>query len=187
MAISPQAPDPAHSDAREPRRGFLARIGATLIGALIVIVPAASSLAVLLDPLRRRSNGGRFLRVAPLAAVPDDGAVRQFPVIAERIDAWNRTTEPVGAVYLRRAEGAQEPECFSAICPHAGCFVAYDGESGTFKCPCHNSSYTVEGTIISPSPSPRPMDTLECKVVGDEILVKYENFYTGRADKVVKQ
>jgi Rieske Fe-S protein len=186
MATASHNPSPGAADPLATRRGFLARAGSVVIGTFIVLVPAASSLAVLLDPLRRRANGGQFLPVAPLGAVPDDGTVCSFPVIAERVDAWNRTTEPVGAVYLRRAAGAQVPQCLSAICPHAGCFVAYDGESGTFKCPCHNSSFTAEGAIISPSPSPRPMDTLECKVVGDEILVKYENFYTGRAEKVVK-
>ena len=31
------------------------------------------------------------------------------------------------------------------------------------------------------------MDTLECKVDEQEILVKFENFYTGKTEKVVKQ
>ena len=187
MATSPPQPaTPARESAAVGRRGFIARLGAIAIGALILVVPAAASLAVFFDPLRRKSNGGQFLRVAPLEAVPDDGAVRQFPVIAERVDAWNLSTEPIGAVYLRRTAG-RPPECLSATCPHAGCFVAYDGETNTFKCPCHNSSYTVEGAIIEPSPSPRPMDRLACKVEQGEILVKFENFYTGTAEKIVKQ
>ncbi|MEX0676447.1 MAG: Rieske (2Fe-2S) protein [Pirellulales bacterium] len=170
------------------RRGFFARVGAILIGAIIVVVPAASSLAVFFDPLRRKANNGsKFIKVAPLDAVPDDGVVRQFPVIAEHVDAWNRSTEPVGAVYLRRPEGQAVPECLTATCPHAGCFVAFDSQTNTFKCPCHNSSFEVDGTLIAPSPSPRAMDALDCRVVGDEILVKYENFYTGKAEKVVKQ
>ena len=190
MATSSHSPgtgEAADSAALE-RRGFFARVWAILIGALIVLVPAASALAVFFDPLRRKaSNPGKFIKVAPLDAVPDDGVVRQFPVIAERVDAWNRSTEPVGAVYLRRSEGQAVPECLTATCPHAGCFVAFDSETNTFKCPCHNSSFEVDGALIPLSPSPRAMDTLDCKVVGDEILVKYENFYTGKAEKVVKQ
>jgi Rieske Fe-S protein len=143
-------------------------------------------VAVLLDPLRRNGRQGKFLRVAPVSAVPDDGVPRQFPVIAERVDAWNRSLEPVGAVYLRRQPGAPEPECLSATCPHAGCFVAYDGEAKTFKCPCHNSSFAPDGAIIEPSPSPRAMDSLACKIDGDEVLVKFENFYSGKAEKIVK-
>ncbi len=181
---------PAASDAAEgatfERRGFFARVWAILIGAFVVLVPVASGLAVFLDPLRRKSNGGKFLRVAPLDAVPDDGVVRQFPVIAAHVDAWNGATVPVGAVYLRRSKGQPTPECLTATCPHAGCFVAYDSQTDTFKCPCHNSSFTAEGAIIEPSPTPRPMDSLDCKVEQDEILVKFENFYSGKADKIVK-
>ena len=42
------------------------------------------------------------------------------------------------------------------------------------------------GQIIPPSPSPRAMDTLQCKVQQQEILVKFENFYTGKTEKVAK-
>ena len=31
------------------------------------------------------------------------------------------------------------------------------------------------------SPSPRGLDTLKCKLQGDVVMVKYENFYTGKA------
>jgi quinol---cytochrome c reductase iron-sulfur subunit, bacillus type len=170
------------------RRGFLARSCAVVIGAVVVLVPGATGLAVFLDPLRRRNgNGGKFIPVATLDAVPDDGVVRQFPVIAEHVDAWNQSREPIGAVYLRRNPGQEAPECLSATCPHAGCFVAFDDQTSTFKCPCHNSSFAPDGAIISPSPSPRAMDTLACKVRQDEILVQYENFYTGKTEKIVKQ
>lgn len=180
---APKQPAPVEAD---ERRGFIAKLAAVAIGGLVALVPAASGLAVFLDPLRKRSKDAAFLPVAPLAAVPDDGVPRQFPVIAERVDAWNQSTQPIGAVYLRRLPGQAQPECLSATCPHAGCFVAYDGTTDTFKCPCHNSSFAVDGAIIEPSPSPRAMDSLSCEVNQDEILVKYENFYTGKADKVVK-
>jgi Rieske Fe-S protein len=168
------------------RRSFLTKVWAVVIGGFIMVVPAASGLAVFLDPLRRKSKAASLIPVAPLAAVPDDGIPRQFPVVAERVDAWNESTQPIGAVYLRRKPGEAVPECLTATCPHAGCFVAYDGPTNTFKCPCHNSSFAVDGAIIEPSPSPRAMDTLECEVNQEEILVKFENFYTGKADKVVK-
>lgn len=179
---SPQNPSQPHE-----RRGFFTAAAAVVIGGFVALFPAASGLAVFLDPLRRRGSGGTFLRVASLSAVPADGVPRQFPVVTERVDAWNRSLEPIGAVYLRRNEGQETPECLTATCPHAGCFVAYDGTSHTFKCPCHNSSFALDGAIIEPSPSPRAMDTLECKVDRDEVLVKFENFYTGKHDKIVKE
>ena len=171
----------------DERRGFMTKTAAVILGGLVALVPAATGLAVFLDPLRRKAKGATFIPVAPLGAVPDDGIPRQFPVVAEHIDAWNQSTQPIGAVYLRRLPGEAKPECLTATCPHAGCFVAYDGATNTFKCPCHNSSFAVDGAIIEPSPSPRAMDTLPCEVEADEILVKFENFYTGKADKVIKQ
>lgn len=155
-------------------------------GGLALLVPLISGLVVFLDPLRRASGGGRWISVAPLASVPDDGVPHEFPVIAQRVDAWNRSLEPIGAVYLRRQSGADQVECLTATCPHAGCFVNFDEQSGTFKCPCHNSNFAVDGAIIPPSPSPRAMDSLECQVRSAEIVVKFEDFYSGRADKVVK-
>ncbi len=172
--------------AGEPRREFLVRAGAVVCGALATLVPALAGLAVFLDPLRRRGAQAALVRVASLEALPDDGIPRQFPVVAERVDAWNRSLEPIGAVYLRRVPGSEQPECWTATCPHAGCFVDFDQATDSFKCPCHNSSFTVDGQIIQPSPSPRAMDSLECKVEGQEVLVRFENFYTGRSEKIAK-
>jgi Rieske Fe-S protein len=121
-----------------------------------------------------------------LSAIPDDGVPREFPIVAERVDAWNRSLEPIGAVYLRRQPGEAKIECLTATCPHAGCFVNFDAQTKTFMCPCHNSRFAVDGAIIQPSPSPRPMDSLECEVASDQVLVKFEDFYSGKAEKVVK-
>lgn len=185
MAKPPQPAVKPGDDAQE-RRTFFTKVAAVVIGGFVALVPAATGLAVFLDPLRKRSKDAAMLPVAPLGAVPDDGIPRQFPVVAEHIDAWTQSQQPIGAVYLRRLPGQEKPECLSATCPHAGCFVAYDQPTDTFKCPCHNSSFAVDGAIIEPSPSPRAMDTLESEISGGEILVKYENFYTGKAEKIVK-
>jgi len=185
----PRAEHPSHHPPAEltERRGFFYKSTAVLLGGLVGFVPLVSGLAVFLSPLKRKREGAGFLRVASLEAVPDDGIPRQFPIVAQHVDAWTQSVEPIGAVYLRRAKGEAKPECLTATCPHAGCFVAYDGTSDTFKCPCHNSSFTVEGAIIEPSPSPRGMDPLPCQVESQEILVKFENFYTGKAERIVKQ
>ena len=106
------------------RRGFLTRTGAIVAAGIAGLVPIFSGLIVFFDPLRRNGHAGKFIRVATLDAVPDDGIPRQFPVIARRVDAWNDSLEPVGAVYLRRTQGQETPECWTATCPHAGCFVA---------------------------------------------------------------
>lgn len=169
-----------------PRRNFLVRAAAIAIGAVLGLVPLASGLAVVFDPLRRKRAKGQLIRVASLDALPDDGVPRQFAVVAESIDTWTRDVEPIGAVYLRRAPGAETPECLTAECPHAGCFVGYDPSVNKFKCPCHNSTFEVDGQTVPPCASPRAMDSLECEVQKNQVLVKFERFYSGIAEKVAK-
>ena len=183
-------PSTAHAPSHEAaqsgdRRGFLAGVIGTLLG----LFPFGAGLAVLFDPLRRRSQSNGFLRVATLDSVPDDGMARQFPVIADRKDAWNNyLNEPVGAVYLRRKQGSQVVEALNAICPHAGCFVDFNMDAGEFQCPCHNSSFSADGVRIDPDncPSPRDMDSLLVESKERAVWVEFKDFVIGSPDKEEK-
>ena len=183
-----QSARPEHPAASESRRGFLAKVAAVACGGLATLAPVAAGLWTFLDPLRRKGAAATFLPVTELSAVPDDGVPRQFAVVAERIDAWTGfAREPIGAVYLRREEGSTEVEALSATCPHAGCFIELEGNARGFRCPCHNSQFSLDGGILEPSPSPRVMDSLECRVgPKGEVAVKWENFYSGIAGKVAR-
>lgn len=141
---------------------------------------------VLTDPLRRRAGGAIQVKVTTLDALPADGVPRRFPVIAARTDAWNRYgAVPVGAVYLRRTPD-DKVAALNVVCPHAGCFVDYVAKSGNFHCPCHQSSFAVDGKIADTrSPSPRGMDGLPVEVKADgSVWVAFQNFQAGRPDKV---
>jgi menaquinol-cytochrome c reductase iron-sulfur subunit len=171
----------------DSRRGFLAKVAAMACGGLATLTPVAAGVWAFLDPLRRKTAAATFLPVTDLAAIPDDGVPRQFAVVAERVDAWTGfPREPIGAVYLRRQKGSKEVEALTATCPHAGCFIDLEPGGRSFRCPCHNSSFTLDGGIVEPSPSPRPMDSLECRVAENgEVAVKWQSFRAGIADKVV--
>lgn len=169
------------------RRGFFKRLLANVLGAIITIFPFAAGIALWLDPVRRKGNSaGEFVRIATLTAVPEDGVPRKFSVLASRVDAWNKSPETaVGAVYLRRTRG-EKPRAFNVVCPHAGCFVDYLAARDTFLCPCHNSTFALDGKINDPkSPSPRGMDELEVEVRNkSEVWVKFQNFRAGVAEKI---
>ncbi len=168
------------------RRGFLARAGSLIIGGIVGIVPLVSGLLVVFDPLRRKSAGGATVRVANLNALPEDGVPRKFPVISSRADAWTKSSAAaIGAVYLRREKG-RPVEALNVACPHAGCFVDYVAARNGYLCPCHNSTFGLDGTINdSKSPSPRALDTLEVEIRGDgEVWVKFQNYRAGESRKI---
>ena len=173
-----------------PRRNFIVEFWAVVIGGVVGVFPFLPGLAVLLDPLRRSSagTGPELIKIARLDAVPDDGVPRQFPVVKPKKDAWTYSpNERVGAVLLRREPGSQTVDAFNVICPHAGCFVDYDAKTDLFQCPCHTSAFALDGSIISPSPSPRGMDKLEpTKVEDGWIHVPFANYVTGKHEKIEK-
>jgi menaquinol-cytochrome c reductase iron-sulfur subunit len=193
-AAGPRSGAPPATDANstEPRRGFLGQVSAVLIGGIVALVPAAAGLFTFADPLRARSKEGagdepgRLIKVTTLDAVPDDDTPRQFPVIADRQDAWNLyPNEAIGAVYLRRAKGSSDVVAFNATCPHAGCFVAFNRSRGDFQCPCHDSAFNLDGEREH-GPSPRDLDSLETKLEGEEVWVRFVEFHSGKEDKIPK-
>lgn len=179
------APQPAPCEACD-RRDFFKKSLAVIIGGLAALVPTLAGLMVLLDPLRRKAVGGAAIKVTTLDALPDDGVPRKFPVLADKMDAWNKYhNAPIGAVYLRRT-GDGKVEALNVVCPHAGCFVDFSAQRREFLCPCHNSSFALDGKIADPkSPSPRALDSLAVEVRGNgEVWVMFQNFQAGRAEKV---
>jgi len=168
------------------RRGFFKQVLAGIISVILGLIPFGAGLAVFLDPLRRKSAASGAVRVASLEALPDDGVPRKFPVIAARVDAWNKFTQTaIGAVYLRRTSDGQV-QAFNVVCPHAGCFVDFHPDENHYLCPCHNSTFTVAGSIKDrSSPAPRGLDSLAVEVRdGKEIWVKFQNFQAGRPEKI---
>ena len=191
---------PAHCtviiDDQAKRRNVVYAILATIIGGLVGIFPFLSGLALFLDPaIKKRTQAAPGpgkedevpeRRVASANALVAGGPPIQVPIIADQKDIWTvEPNQPIGAVYLRKTEKG-EVECLNAICPHAGCFVAYSAEKKLFLCPCHTSSFTDNGERILPSPSPRDMDKLEVRVEktkdckeGD-VYVRFANYYPAK-------
>lgn len=163
------------------RRPFLVRFFAGLFGAIVALVPLGSGAWVFFSPLRRKSASGKKIRVASLEAIPPDGKPHRFPVIDTRTDKWNvYPPAPVGAVFLRRTGPNASLECFTAECPHLGCSVNFKNDENKFHCPCHDSSFQLDGDLIHPSAAPRDLDPLEVEVTGNgDVLVNFKRFRTG--------
>ncbi len=181
---------PVEPDRTPGRRSFFKEVAAVVIGGLVTLFPFAAGLVVFLDPLRRKGDASDFVRVTTKDAVPNDGQPRLFQIVRDRTDAWSKyLNEPVGAVYLRNADG--KVTAHNAECPHAGCYVAFSSEAKIYQCPCHDSRFDASGERIDPlhCPSPRDLDPLAVETrpgAGghEEVWVKFENFLAGTSERI---
>ena len=188
-ADSPQGPiDP-------PRRSFLTKFMAGALGILAGAIPFLTGTLFFLDPLiRKRSRGETvpggvvkdehgFLKMAiTVDALPDNGTPQRFTVYDDIINAWNKfPNQPIGSIWLRKIEG--QVIAFNTVCPHLGCSVEHRDATGDFFCPCHNSSFALDGTKTNVIP-PRNLDALELRVDGQEIWIKYQDFRAALSEKV---
>ena len=173
-----------------PRRGFLAGLMTVLAGLPLLLSPLAAGLTMFFDPLLRRGGKSQsFVRIGNVDAVPQDGAPVLFSVVDERTDAWTKLPkQAIGALYVRRNKEGKLM-ALSAECPHLGCFVPFNGKE--FSCPCHASTFAVDGVRVNPAAcaSPRDMDPLvidEAKLASGEIWVEFKRFRAGQAQRVEK-
>lgn len=180
-----------------PRRSALRVVGGILLGALglALAIPAALFAS---DPVRKRrkdsgaspdpqpDEGGLQVPIADLDEVPDldqGGAPLRAAVVATGLrDAWNRLDRTqLGSVYIGKRAGALT--ALSATCPHAGCGIDYDADRRQFVCPCHNSTFSMDGQRVG-GPAPRDMDRLDLSVQGSKVYCQFQRFRLALKNKV---
>ena len=161
------------------RRKFI-RVATVGVSAACGLFPVAAGVAPLLDPVKKSAGSGGdvpWSKVAPIDSLPDDGSPAKFEVVQEKVvDAWTTYQDvPVGAVYLSRS--GNEVTAFNLKCPHLGCAIDFRKQSNDYFCPCHNSSFALDGSVTTEkSPSPRPMDTMETKVEKGQVWIRFQHF-----------
>jgi menaquinol-cytochrome c reductase iron-sulfur subunit len=149
--------------------------GSAIFGAGV----GAPAVQVALAPaMGNRQAEGRWIKVARLSDLKD-GEPKRVPIISEMVDAWTKySRENLGAVWLMK--NRDEVHALSVTCPHLGCGVEKTGTG--FGCPCHTSAFDPTGKRMS-GPSPRDMDSLEARVIGDgaerSVEVRFKKFRQG--------
>ena len=182
----------------ESRRGLLVQGITAVLSFLLVAIPSTPAGVFYLDPILRKKRSGDeaggdsgddtegFIQLpVTLDALPEDGQPVSVTVKDTLDDAWNRFRDvPVGSVWLRRLPD-NNVIAFNSICPHLGCSVNYRSGENDFFCPCHTSSFDLDGQKTNEVP-PRDMDSLEIKLGPDNqsLWLRYRNFRGATADKI---
>jgi menaquinol-cytochrome c reductase iron-sulfur subunit len=154
------------------RRSFLLALfgvsGAT-VGALLAI----PIIRFVTYPLRKNAADAGWSDLGPIGDFASLATPTAKTITLERCDAWQSTTSQT-AVYILPPENGQF-RILSPICPHLGCSVRWVDSENKFICPCHSGSFTAAGERIA-GPPPRSMDSLESKVEGGMLKVRYQYF-----------
>jgi menaquinol-cytochrome c reductase iron-sulfur subunit len=126
-------------------------------------LPAAIYLMV---PPKSKKNSswieaGDITQLKP--GVPEEVVFRR-----NRLDGWKVSSEKSTAWVIKKAQG--EIVAFTPQCTHLGCAYSYDDKNKEFLCPCHTSTFGLDGKVLT-GPAPRALDRYEVKVAGTKLLL----------------
>lgn len=164
------------------RRGFLKLTTCALGGALGAGL-AAPALRVFLAPVDdiTVSSPTEPIDVGPAAQFAV-GEPRLVQILAPKLtDAWTSARDVVlGGAWVHRT-GPDKLEVFSAVCPHLGCGINYDGKE--FVCPCHTSRFGKDGSLRPDSRAKRGLDALPWTVADGRLRITWVKYALDTAEK----
>ena len=89
-----------------------------------------------------------------------------------RKDGWKLVSERTTAWVVKRSD--QEVVAFAPQCTHLGCAYHWDERRKNFLCPCHTSTFSLDGKVLE-GPAPRALDLYaSCRAA------QFHSFYAGR-------
>lgn len=98
------------------------------------------------------------------------------------------TAIPQGQFYLAcLADGSFL--ALSRTCTHLGCSVPWDAAKNQFVCPCHGSTFSLDGEVLT-APAPRPLDYYPVRIENGIVKIdtssplKRERFEPTQATKL---
>lgn len=83
----------------------------------------------------------------------------------KRVDGWKTSFERATAWVVKTET---EVIAFSPQCTHLGCGYRWEGDRQHFLCPCHASSFSMEGEVLA-GPAPRPLGRHQTRVEGTRL------------------
>jgi menaquinol-cytochrome c reductase iron-sulfur subunit len=155
----------ARPSVQPERRAFF--VGAIYgLWGLITAALAAPAIAYLLLPPRARReqewvDAGEIRNLQP--NVPEEVVFRRT-----RVDGWKVSSQKATAWVVK--QDGDRFVAFSPTCTHLGCAVHWDERNKYFLCPCHTSSFAIDGRVLG-GPAPRPLERYRVRVSGGKLQI----------------
>ena len=137
--------------------GLQAIIGATL---------AAIAGVYLLFPPKAKKEA-EWVDAADFNKLPLNAA-EEIVFRRNRVDGWKVNSEKATAWVVKRSNS--EAVAFAPQCTHLGCAYHWDDANHNFLCPCHTSTFGIDGKVLS-GPAPRALDRYSVKIEGSKLMI----------------
>lgn len=167
-----------HAPENPPERRTFLGVLSGLIAAGISAVLGVNIGRFALGTAFSKAGEAGWAEAGTLADIPE-GKLTKRNLVVSQIAGWGNFTAERAVWVVRKGD---DVKVFTAVCPHLGCTV--QGNAEGFMCACHNSRWNEAGQTQS-GPAPRGLDTLEHRVEGGKLQVRYQDFKQGLPAKEV--
>ena len=166
--MMPVEPSPVAGDSDvsgSTRRAFHLAV-VYVLGTIIGLAMAIPTLLYLLVPPRTRSRS-RWIDAGDISQL-SPGIPVELNFQENRLDGWRLLTEKKTAWVVKEADN--KVVAFGPQCTHLACAYHWEMQSGRFVCPCHGSSFSVDGKVIT-GPAARPLDRYATKIENNRLQI----------------
>ncbi|MGH9661905.1 MAG: ubiquinol-cytochrome c reductase iron-sulfur subunit [Bryobacteraceae bacterium] len=150
---------------QEDRRTFFLTVLFGLWGLIAAALALPAAVYLLLPPRARKhdewAEAGDVSKLEPNSPV-------EMVFRRNRIDGWRVSSEKSTAWVVKTGE--KDIIALAPQCTHLGCAYHWDERKNEFLCPCHSSTFSVAGKVLT-GPAPRPLDRYDVKVEGNKLLL----------------
>jgi cytochrome b6-f complex iron-sulfur subunit len=108
---------------------------------------------------------------APPPPLSDDGFVNAGPVAELQTKGSFQLKTSQDVIVIQDPKNPGGVLAFTAICNHKDCLVQWKPGDSQFVCPCHDSRFGTDGTLVK-GPATEGLKTVEVKVDGEKVMVK---------------
>jgi menaquinol-cytochrome c reductase iron-sulfur subunit len=147
------------------RRNFCVTCIYSLWGLIGLALGLPAAVYLLVPPRPRKESewveAGDVSQLEP--GVPNELVFRR-----NRVDGWKITSEKTSAWVVKVSDA--DVVAFSPICTHLGCAYHWDERKNNFLCPCHSSTFGLDGRVLS-GPAQRPLDRFRVRIENGRLLL----------------
>lgn len=147
------------------RRNFCVTCIYSLWGLIGLALGLPAAVYLLVPPKPRKESewveAGDVSQLEP--GVPNELVFRR-----NRVDGWKITSEKTSAWVVKVSDA--DVVAFSPICTHLGCAYHWDERKNNFLCPCHSSTFGLDGRVLS-GPAQRPLERFRVRIENGRLLL----------------